>query len=318
MTFNAKNWAEKHKAYFSNIRPRNGFYKFSQAGDAILTHRANTMPTIAKYGTDAFSHSKHPNTASAAMFAALGQELVDNDYPLYYLDKAVIEAFLDTDLSDVSKVIDSNFKPPLPLVFVAFPTKMLTDNEGDFITHAFIEIGTDPSGLRYLKVCCNLHRPGLSQARISIATDYLFSITEKGIGYGKVVGIEDSKQELDRFTKSPEGQLASIACQVLLILSVGDEYIETERAAQPFMPKRKGNLTTTGPKIPRTIRFPKMKNTPMNAPSGAENYKPKKPHWRRGHWRNQPYGSGNTLRKIIWMRPERINKKLELGERSHP
>jgi hypothetical protein len=26
-------------------------------------------------------------------------------------------------------------------------------------------------------------------------------------------------------------------------------------------------------------------------------------HWRRGHWRNQPYGQGRSLRKLIWMMP---------------
>ncbi|PPD30568.1 MAG: hypothetical protein CTY19_15640 [Methylomonas sp.] len=26
-------------------------------------------------------------------------------------------------------------------------------------------------------------------------------------------------------------------------------------------------------------------------------------HWRRGHWRNQPYGEGRALRKLIWLMP---------------
>jgi hypothetical protein len=26
-------------------------------------------------------------------------------------------------------------------------------------------------------------------------------------------------------------------------------------------------------------------------------------HWRRGHWRNQPYGEGKSLRKLIWLMP---------------
>lgn len=311
MAFNGKDWAAKHKAYFSNIRSRYGYYSFSKAGDAILTHRANTAPIVARYGADAFSHSKHPNTASAAMFSALGQDLVNNDYPLYYLHREVIEEFLETNLSEVSKIIDVNFKPPLPLVFVSFPTKMMTDNEGDYITHAFIEIGTDPNGLRYLKVCCNLNRPGLSSVEVSIATDYIFSITEKGIGYSRIVGIEDSEQELDKFAKSAEGKLASVACQVLLILSVGDEYIETERRGQPFLPK-KGKLIKTGPKIARTIAFPTTKSSAVSAFSTIENDKRKKPHWRRGHWRRQAYGPGRTSRKVIWIRPERINKKLEL------
>jgi hypothetical protein len=29
-------------------------------------------------------------------------------------------------------------------------------------------------------------------------------------------------------------------------------------------------------------------------------------HWRRGHWRMQPHGPNNSLRKIIWLRPVRV------------
>lgn len=35
-------------------------------------------------------------------------------------------------------------------------------------------------------------------------------------------------------------------------------------------------------------------------------------HWRRGHWRNQPHGPGNGLRKLIWLRP--VVVKREKGE----
>lgn len=32
----------------------------------------------------------------------------------------------------------------------------------------------------------------------------------------------------------------------------------------------------------------------------------KSPHWRDGHWRNQPHGPALSLRKLIWIRPMRI------------
>ena len=38
----------------------------------------------------------------------------------------------------------------------------------------------------------------------------------------------------------------------------------------------------------------------LDTPSGIA------PHWRRGHWRNQPYGEGSILRKLIWLRPTRV------------
>jgi hypothetical protein len=36
------------------------------------------------------------------------------------------------------------------------------------------------------------------------------------------------------------------------------------------------------------------------------------PHWRRGHWRNQPFGKELTETKIIWIKPTIVNK--EKGE----
>lgn len=32
------------------------------------------------------------------------------------------------------------------------------------------------------------------------------------------------------------------------------------------------------------------------------------PHWRRGHWRNQPYGENLKLSKLIWIKPTIVNK----------
>jgi len=39
---------------------------------------------------------------------------------------------------------------------------------------------------------------------------------------------------------------------------------------------------------------------------GQESHTGPKPHWRRGHWRNQAWGPQMGLRKLIWMRPARV------------
>ena len=71
-----KSFLDAHTAYFSNIRHCNGCYKFSQIARDILTHRANSAPTITQYGPEAFDHDKHPDTASAALFAEAAISLV--------------------------------------------------------------------------------------------------------------------------------------------------------------------------------------------------------------------------------------------------
>ena len=41
-------------------------------------------------------------------------------------------------------------------------------------------------------------------------------------------------------------------------------------------------------------------------------------HWRRGHWRNQPYGTGRTLRKLIWLMPVLVgNTNSQTPENGH-
>lgn len=41
---------------------------------------------------------------------------------------------------------------------------------------------------------------------------------------------------------------------------------------------------------------------------------PKKPHWRRGHWRQQPIGPGRVSREVRWIRPILINAGQFLGD----
>lgn len=39
------------------------------------------------------------------------------------------------------------------------------------------------------------------------------------------------------------------------------------------------------------------------------------PHWRRGHWRNQPHGPRNELRKLAFVRPCFVNPHLFAGDK---
>lgn len=38
-----------------------------------------------------------------------------------------------------------------------------------------------------------------------------------------------------------------------------------------------------------------------------------KQHWRRGHWRNQPYGEKRALRKLLWIMPVLVGSESEDG-----
>lgn len=41
------------------------------------------------------------------------------------------------------------------------------------------------------------------------------------------------------------------------------------------------------------------------------------PHWRRGHWRNQAFGTGLTDRKLIWIKPTIVRKDKGMPQKGH-
>jgi hypothetical protein len=41
-----------------------------------------------------------------------------------------------------------------------------------------------------------------------------------------------------------------------------------------------------------------------------------RPHWRRGHWRNQRHGPGRSFTKLVFIRPMLVNKNFMLGDAS--
>ncbi len=40
-------------------------------------------------------------------------------------------------------------------------------------------------------------------------------------------------------------------------------------------------------------------------------------HWRRGHWRNQPFGTGLKEKKLVWIKPTIVNKDKGEPEKGH-
>ena len=41
------------------------------------------------------------------------------------------------------------------------------------------------------------------------------------------------------------------------------------------------------------------------------------PHWRRGHWRNQPFGENLSETKLIWIKPTVVRKDKGAPKKGH-
>lgn len=59
----------------------------------------------------------------------------------------------------------------------------------------------------------------------------------------------------------------------------------------------------------RRVKF--LGDTYRRAPGhGGDTAIAVQPHWRRGHWRNQPFGEARLERKLIWIKPTLVNREL--------
>jgi hypothetical protein len=84
-----------------------------------------------------------------------------------------------------------------------------------------------------------------------------------------------------------------------------------EKIEKAPTPKKKnilmGNMARLGFTKVYFVRDTSPKETTTGVPTG----KHVRPHWRRGHWRSQPFGSGLGSRKLIWIRPCMVNPDVE-------
>lgn len=73
--------------------------------------------------------------------------------------------------------------------------------------------------------------------------------------------------------------------------------------------KQRSSLTADGYAVVRMVGREVENSTPVAASSGGA----VKVHWRRGHWRQQPYGEGQLLRKRVWIKPVMVGAKHHDG-----
>jgi hypothetical protein len=89
-----------------------------------------------------------------------------------------------------------------------------------------------------------------------------------------------------------------------LVLLVGAHYelVEYGQPLKKIRSKRTGQTTQWyGPNIVGRLYHTQVR--PQN--DGSSQGPGKRPHWVRGHLKNQPYGAQHALRKLIWVQPYR-------------
>lgn len=61
----------------------------------------------------------------------------------------------------------------------------------------------------------------------------------------------------------------------------------------------------------RPLHFCGLKFVQEHVGIGGGSEESRRQHWRRGHWRNQPYGEGRQQYRLRWIQPMLVNRDPE-------
>jgi hypothetical protein len=139
--------------------------------------------------------------------------------------------------------------------------------------------------------------PGVTFAEAlakSLGTEFFIGVDSVLLETASDASVLDSSQ----FTIS----LWRLGLTLVLLISAHHELIEYGQPLKKIRSKRTGQPTQWyGPNI--VGRLYRTQVRPANDETGQSTGK--RPHWVRGHLRNQPYGAKHALRKLIWVQPYR-------------
>jgi hypothetical protein len=222
--------------------------------------------------------------------------------PIYCLSNELLRAFEATDADSLGRLVPPDWVPPLPLYCLALPNHAVLSPTG--------------AGVPYLLVMLShpaAQAPFQSEhdRQITItAIDWHGTIWICGTGLGpnglilhrRQLGL-DQTDDADREFLS---RLTAVALQSSLALSYLPELVDAPAEPAPQKGKIQERPKPSKPAelaprwIGKTFVRPRVRGM---ARSGGGNGSNKSAHWRRGHWRQQPYGKGRQMVRLVWIQP---------------
>jgi hypothetical protein len=209
-------------------------------------------------------------------------------YPLYCVRPNLLEQMLSTDVGEnLALFADINLAIPSYILFL--PQHQIKS----------------PSGKGYIDyLVVNHEELDLPDHKYAIAWGGIDSNEGSFLAYKRIR--RDGTLQRSRFTvKDKERQeqsllIRNIVLQSILLLQY---YPEIEEQITVAPGKEKG---FSKPKAESEFLLPRWlgkESTSATSSSTGKSGASKATHFRRGHWRAQPYGKGKVETKIIWVRP---------------
>ncbi len=239
-------------------------------------------------------------------------QMVNQKMPMFFVTRELAQAAMATDYSDTVnwKQLELPFEAG---VFVLPPGVLVHPVNGEC---GFIAWGRTSVGKEYRIKECGEYSPAaipnanefslFTAAHEDKSAPWLyFTLTDRlSDGCPEEIDIRNIVQQLPTLTEEASetdtqftGRMVSLGLSLLLIMRCRPELVSSGGLQRRVA---RGNKTTefwTPNIIGKSYRV-KGERDSSGEPSGS-----RRPHWVRGHMRNQAHGERFSLRKVIWIEP---------------
>jgi hypothetical protein len=228
-----------------------------------------------------------------------------HNFPMFFVKRDLLQAVCQ---SDTMSVVDWETMPfPFPQMTFMMPRRALQCAGRDIMS---ISVAKMPSGF--------YNRKGSSQPITALAPSlFITALNEDGETYLRTLtkpfepgrspgpyeddtedfGIELVEGDAEFLAKMPH-----IVFNLLFAMAARPEYVEMGRKLGNHK-KYRGDIWT-----PNVIGRKYATKRPDNYEPG--HHASPRMHWRRGHFRQQPYGPQRSERRIIWLEPTLVSAQV--------
>lgn len=289
----AKIWRECHPRVFKNT---NSWFD-ARIPSVAMTHSCAEM----------LFHGNQASFADRTITAAACQ-ICQYEVPTFFIESEFAHAALRSAPSD--ETVWSQMKLPfeagifmLPKNFLRHPLSSvpyvgfarLTGDKKYFIPSSSLWIKYDET--RFIFFTSLPDAPGFSSTVLNLS-----SADTPFIQFDQSEINEEIKGRFDDLLENADNDLlhtlARLTFSILCALMARPELVEKEGRKLGFCKKTKSELWTPN-RIGRRYQIKRTVAQDFGSQTGLS----KRAHWRRGHFRNQPFGSESLERKIIWIEP---------------
>jgi hypothetical protein len=216
--------------------------------------------------------------------------------PIYCLKKQLIEEIKLTDVREKTGVL-VDLKVAIPSLVLFLPENTIKSpmNEGAFIKYIVVH---------HYEINNEVYKTGILWFSIDSSDEFL--IGTRNVRYDGITKCNEVQG--NEYVKKNFFDIQNLILQSLMILQTYPELSEEVLPSEVFKEGSKHN--TSSHRLPRWLGGGRVRRNYSNetSPTGIT----VAPHIRSGHWRSQPYGKQNQLRKMIWLRPVWVNYALKL------